>query len=194
MTPVGEIKTQTVILAAGSWSSLLDDDEGNRVARFKIKPVRGQMAAIENLTPPLRHVVYSRRAYLVPRHSGFVIAGSTSEKAGYDKSVTAGGLASILARAIEIAPGLQQQPLLETWAGLRPKGPDNLPLLGRDPRLDGLVYATAHYRNGILLTPITAKAICELIVTGESSIDLTTFSVARFSRRASLAEEDNLEG
>lgn len=183
-TTRGEIRTSQVVIAAGSWSSLLPDEQGNRAARFLVKPVRGQMIALGNSSLPLRHVVYSRRGYVVPRLNGQVIAGSTSEKAGYDRNVTAGGIASIIERAIEIAPALKDQPIIETWAGLRPKGPDNLPVLGADERTGGLIYATAHYRNGILLTPITAGIISELLIGGGSSIDLTTFSVRRFSGRS----------
>jgi glycine/D-amino acid oxidase-like deaminating enzyme len=113
-----------------------------------------------------------------------VITGSTTEYVGYDKSVTAGGVASIIERAVEIAPALRSQPIREMWAGLRPKGRDNMPVLGADPNFSNLIYATAHYRNGILLTPITARAISEIICGGESSYNLTPFSVTRFASRS----------
>lgn len=190
-TSEGEIQTQTVVLAAGSWSGLLNDEEGNRAARFNVKPVRGQMIAVQNLTPPVNHVVYSRRAYLVPRLNGIVIAGSTSEQVGYDKSVTAGGLSSIIERATEIAPALREQAVLETWAGLRPKGPNNMPALGTEPKVNGLIYATGHYRNGILLTPITARAISSLILTGESSVDIATFSVEHKKARPAFSHPES---
>ncbi|HZS09254.1 MAG TPA: glycine oxidase ThiO [Blastocatellia bacterium] len=183
-TTTGEVRARTVVIAAGSWSSLLTDQSGKQIADFQIEPVRGQMVAIENPAPSLRHIVYSRRGYVVPRLGGFVIAGSTSENAGYDKSVTAGGLASIIERAVEIMPILEQQRVIETWAGLRPHAPDDLPVLGADPELAGLVYATGHYRNGILLTPVTAQAISELIRTGESKTNLSPFSITRFASRS----------
>jgi glycine oxidase len=179
-TTRGEVRAHSVVIAAGSWSSLLRCDES---PQFEIEPVRGQMVAIEMPAPALQHVIYSRRGYLVPRFSGFVIAGSTSEHAGYDKRVTAGGVASIIERATEIMPRLADQTIIETWAGLRPHAPDDLPILGDDTRVAGLIYATGHYRNGILLAPITARAISELIIKGESSINLAPFSVARFARR-----------
>ncbi|MGH9842409.1 MAG: glycine oxidase ThiO [Blastocatellia bacterium] len=180
LTTRGEIRAETVILAAGSWSTLLNPAQG-----FQIEPVRGQMVSIEMPDPPINHVIYSCRAYLVPRHSGFVIAGSTTEHAGYDKRVTAGGIASIIERAVEIAPSLASQTIVETWAGLRPKlraglPRDEWPVLGRDIRTNGLVYATGHYRNGILLTPITARAISDLVLCGESSINIQPFSPLRF--------------
>lgn len=180
-TARGEVRARAVVVAAGSWSSLLRCDEP---PRFEIEPVRGQMVAIEMHAPAVRHVIYSCRGYLVPRLSGFLIAGSTTEHAGYDKRVTAGGVASIIERAIEITPSLANQTVTETWAGLRPHAPDDLPILGADPRVAGLIYATGHYRNGILLAPITARAISELIIKGESLINLAPFNVARFARHS----------
>jgi glycine oxidase len=179
-TARGEIHARTVVIAAGSWSSLLRCDEAQR---FEVEPARGQMAALEMPAPAARHVIYSRRGYLVPRLGGYLIAGSTTERAGYDKRVTAGGLASVINNAIEIMPCVADRAVIETWAGLRPRAPDDLPILGPDPRVEGLIYATGHYRNGILLAPITAQAIGELVVKGESSVDLAPFSVARFSNR-----------
>jgi glycine oxidase len=183
VTARGEIHARTVVIAAGSWSSLLRCDEAQR---FEVEPARGQIAALEMPAPAARHVIYSRRGYLVPRLGGYLIAGSTTERAGYDKRVTAGGMASVINNAIEIMPCVADQAVIETWAGLRPRAPDDLPILGPDPRVEGLIYATGHYRNGILLAPITARAIGELVVKGESSIDLAPFSVARFSNRRAV--------
>jgi glycine oxidase len=183
MTARGEVRASTVVIAAGSWSSLLRRGESSQ---FEVEPVRGQMVAIEAPAPALRHVIYSRRGYLVPRLSGYLIAGSTTERIGYDKRVTAGGVASIIKSAVEIMPCIADQAITETWAGLRPRAPDDLPILGADPRVEGLIYATGHYRNGILLAPITAQAISELIIKGESHINLAPFSVARFANRQAV--------
>ncbi|MFN0120216.1 MAG: glycine oxidase ThiO [Blastocatellia bacterium] len=180
-TSAGTIHAPTVVLAAGSWSGLLTGEINSGVSRFRTDPVRGQMMALENTVPPLRHVIFSGRGYLVPRRSGAVIAGSTTERVGYDKRVTDAGLATVLATASEIAPDLAAARIIETWAGLRPKGPDSRPALGAHPAIAGLVYATAHYRNGILLTPVTAMAISELITRGASSYDISSFSVSRFA-------------
>jgi glycine oxidase len=179
-TARGEIQSDKVVVAAGSWSSLLRCDEARR---FEVEPVRGQMVAIEMPAPAARHVIYSRRGYLVPRLSGYLIAGSTTESVGYDKRVTAGGVASIIKSAIEMMPCVADQAVIETWAGLRPRAPDDLPILGADPLVEGLIYATGHYRNGILLAPITALAISSLIIKGESHINLAPFSVTRFADR-----------
>jgi glycine oxidase len=179
-TARGEIRSDTVVIAAGSWSSLLRCEQS---WPFEVEPVRGQMVAVEMPAPAPRHVIYSRRGYLVPRLSGYLIAGSTTERAGYDKRVTAGGVASIIKNAIEIMPCVADQAVVETWAGLRPRASDDLPILGADPHVKGLIYATGHYRNGILLTPITAQAISELIIKGESRVNLAPFSVGRFADR-----------
>lgn len=176
-TPRGEIRARTVVLAAGAWAGLLPQPE------LPVTPVRGQMLALEMPAPGLQHVIYSRRGYVIPRAGGFVIAGSTTENVGFDKRLTAQGLASVIQKAAEIAPALQTQAITETWAGLRPRGLDDQPILGADAHIQGLVYATAHYRNGILLTPITAQVISELILQGASSLNLAPFGLQRFTRR-----------
>lgn len=177
VTANGNVAASTVIIAAGSWSSLLTE---STLPSLKIEPVRGQMVAVEMTATPVNHVIYSRRGYIVPRFGGQLIAGSTSEKVGFDKRVTAGGVASIIERASEILPDFGQLAITETWSGLRPHAAGDLPVLGADPNVEGLIYATGHYRNGILLTPVTALIISELILKGESSINLSPFRVDRF--------------
>jgi glycine oxidase len=167
----------TVVIAAGSWSSLV---EGGGVPPPTVRPARGQMVAIEMRPPLFRHVVAAYgRGYLVPRLDGTVLAGSTLEMVGYRKEVTVAGLAEILAMVRALMPDLDQAPVVETWSNFRPYTDDHLPVLGRTA-VDGLVLATGHYRYGILLTPITAQVIAELVTTGVSSVDLTPFSAARF--------------
>ena len=174
-TSKGELRAATTILTAGAWTSQLTQ-------AVPTEPVRGQMIALPMTAPPLRHVVYSCRSYLVPRSAGFLIAGSTTEYAGFEKTTTDAGIASIVERSCEIAPSLAGKPLLETWAGLRPKNTrDDWPVIGFGTQYQGLLYATGHYRNGILLTPITAQAISELVLRGESSVNLQAFSFARFT-------------
>ena len=177
-TTRGSVQTKTVILAAGCWSGLLKTNGSSA----PVEPVRGQMIALKMPTPALQHVVYSSSGYLVPRLGDYIIAGSTTENVGYDKRVTAGGIASIIGRAIEIAPVLAEQTLQETWAGLRPKTKDEWPILGTDPQIKGMIYATGHYRNGILLTPITAQIISELVTRGESAVNLNPFNISRFDQ------------
>ena len=178
-TSCGEIKANSVIIAAGSWSGLLHSK-----IKSHVEPVRGQMIALEMTEAKLNHVVYSSRGYLIPRLSGIVIAGATTEKVGYDKSNTAGGIGAIVGKAVEIVPQASALKIHEMWAGLRPGSSDELPILGADPEIKGLVYATGHYRNGILLTPVTAQAISELVLKGESKFDLKAFGVGRFIAEA----------
>lgn len=177
----GEIRAGAVVLAAGCWSGLISPDTA--IAAASIEPVRGQMIAFRSPDPPVKSVIYSNRGYLIPRLGGFLIAGSTSERAGYEKAVTAGGLASILANAFEIMPSLKDSTIIETWSGLRPATADGLPVIGPDPEVEGLFYATGHFRNGILLAPITAEVMRDLILDGAAKRDLTAFSVTRFGER-----------
>jgi glycine oxidase len=172
----------TVVIAAGSWSSLV---EGSGVPPPIVRPARGQMVAIEMRPPLFKHVLAPfARGYLVPRLDGTVLAGSTLEMVGYRKEVTVAGLAEILAMVRAVVPALDHAPVVETWSNFRPYTEDHLPVLGRTG-VEGLVLATGHYRYGILLTPVTAQLLAELIASGVSSVDLTPFSVARFHREGS---------
>jgi glycine oxidase len=177
-TDRGIVQAPNVLLAAGAWSSQLL--EGLAPA-YRVEPVRGQMVSLEMPAVPLRHVIYSARGYLVPRLGGHLIAGSTVERVGYDRRVTAEGLATVLALGQEIVPTLGRQSILEIWAGLRPRSEDGWPILGPDPTVSGLFHATGHYRNGILLTPITAEGLTEMIVHGGSPALLAPFSPARLT-------------
>jgi glycine oxidase len=124
--------------------------------------------------------VYSARAYAVARRDGRVLLGSTRESAGFDKRVTAGGVASILAGAAELAPDLRQLPLCEAWAGLRPGSSDGRPIIGPDPAVRGYYVASGHYRNGVLLAPLTAHLI-DLALGGESHPWQHAVGVERFA-------------
>ena len=170
----GVIRCSAAVVAAGTWSTFI------KHTNCSIEPVRGQMVCLEAKPQLTRHVIFSRRGYIVPRRDGRLLAGSTSENAGFDKSVTAGGINSILQNAHEISPAISNLPIVDTWAGLRPRSPDGLPVLGRCVEIDGLFYATGHYRNGILLAPITGELISEAIVKGVASPLLAPFSPERF--------------
>jgi glycine oxidase len=124
---------------------------------------------------------------LVPRNDGRILAGATVEYVGFDKRVTADGIEKILAGAIELAPGLKDARIEETWAGLRPDSADHLPILGPTD-LDGLVIATGHFRSGILLTPVTARLIREWIMEQEISVDWERFSPMRFQKAVASDE------
>jgi len=178
-TSSGEIfHAAQVVLAAGCWSSQIPD----AAPYAPTLPVRGQMAALRHSGTPIRHVLRSDRGYLVPRgmkSPQTVVVGSTIENAGYEKCVTSGGIEKILSAANELAPELAKAEIIETWCGLRPGTPDQLPILG-PVDVDGLVFATGHYRNGILLAPVTAKVIGEWIAERRTSIDWEAFSPLRF--------------
>jgi len=163
-------------VAAGTWSSAIQLGPAPR-----IEPVRGQMICLDAKPQLTRHVLYSPRGYLVPRRDGRLLAGSTSEHAGFSKQVTAGGISHILANANEISPAIASLPILDTWAGLRPRAADGLPVLGPCDEINGLFYATGHYRNGILLAPVTGELIAEAVVTGLVSPLLAAFSPNRFN-------------
>jgi glycine oxidase len=145
-----------------------------------VRPARGQLVSIDTRPPLFRHVVSLHgRGYLVPRRDGSVLAGSTLEMAGFRKQVTVGGLAAILDLARTLVPGLGEAEVTGSWSNFRPYTEDHLPVLGASS-VKGLVLATGHFRNGILLAPATAVAIAELVATGRSSLDLAPFSIARF--------------
>ncbi len=180
-TSSGEtIHAGQVVLAAGCWSSQISD-----VALYApTLPVRGQMAALRHSGTPIRHVLRSEGGYLVPRgveSPQTVVVGSTIENAGYEKLVTSGGIEKILSAANELAPELAKAEIVETWCGLRPGTPDQLPILG-PADVDGLVFATGHYRNGILLAPVTAKLVGEWITERKTYLDWERFSPLRFTR------------
>jgi glycine oxidase len=166
------LDADTTILASGAWSSAL-------VPKMKVQvvPVRGQMLVFETHRPPRRHVLVTPRAYLVFRRDGSVLAGSTTELAGFVKAVTPKAMMKLIASAIALDPTLESADFTGAWSGLRPGTSDGLPLIG--PVLPGLLAATGHYRNGILLAPITAALITEWILRGKTSRSLEPFSPLR---------------
>ena len=178
-TSRGFISAEAVVIAGGAWSSLLGAGD-KALPQLRIKPVRGQMLCFQPGLPLARHVIYSPRGYVVPRRDGRLLAGSTSEHAGFEKQVTAAGVQQILAAALEISPRIASLPLTDAWAGLRPRAADTLPVLGPCAEIAGLYYATGHYRNGILLTPITGELIAGAIVDRTFPAALQIFSPDRF--------------
>ena len=132
---------------------------------FGSKPsARADDSVAQRLPSIAQHVIYSPRGYIVPRRDGRLLAGSTTEHAGFDKRVTVSAVHTILSHACEISPEISRLPLVDMWAGLRPRAPDNLPAIGPCEVINGLLCATGHYRNGILLAPITGELIAGAIV------------------------------
>ena len=173
-----KIHVPVIVVAAGAWASLFPT---GLLPEMKMSPVRGQMLCLQGPEGLARHVVYSPRGYIVPRSDGRILTGSTTEHAGFAKQVTLDGLRQITAHALEIAPVLAELPMIEAWAGLRPRAADGLPVLGPDPIISGLHYATGHYRNGILLAPRTGELIAAAIINGLTDTTLQAFGVTRFA-------------
>ncbi|MER5642260.1 glycine oxidase ThiO [Kitasatospora sp. NPDC002227] len=180
-----ELTAGQLVLAAGPRSHLLPGLPAGVLP--PVRPVKGQVLRLR--VPPayapflsrnVRAVVRGQHIYLVPRADGELVIGATSEEQGFDTTVTAGGVYELLRDAHELVPGLTELPLVETGAGLRPGSPDNAPLLG-PTALPGLTAATGHYRNGVLLTPVTADLIAEQLATGRTPELALPFSPDRFS-------------
>ncbi len=185
-TQDGLQNADTIVLAAGCWSAQVEGIP--EVITPPVRPVKGQMLALQMeegiaINSVIRTVRarYPTSVYLVPRTDGRLIIGATSEEMGFDTRLTAGGVFELLRGAWEAVPGIYELPMLETWTGLRPGSRDNAPILGKTP-VENLIYATGHYRNGILLTPITAYEIAKLVLTGETSEIIAPFQLGRFLR------------
>ena len=168
------------VLAAGCWSGELTKNLGLHVP---VHPSRGQMMEFQS-DRKVEHAIWEGHCYVVPREGGRLLVGATIEDAGFDKSVTAAGLEKILSTVIGYAPWLREARFRRAWAGLRPDSADHWPILGKG-RISNLVFATGHFRSGILLAPITARLISELILDGSVSHPLYAFRPDRFSTRES---------
>lgn len=176
-----ELRSDFVVLAAGAWSAAVDLPPENAPA---VRPVKGQTLRLRLPGEPrLRHVVRASvrgtPVYLVPRSDGEILIGASSEEVGFDSATRAGAVYELLRDTAAIFPELHEATLIDVTTGFRPGSPDNAPIIGAGG-LDGLVHATGHYRNGILLTPITADAVAELITTGAMPASLEPFSPSRF--------------
>ncbi|MSP63291.1 MAG: glycine oxidase ThiO [Myxococcales bacterium] len=169
------VESPIVVVAAGSWSGLVD---GAALPARAVRPMRGQMVELETRPSPIGHVLCAPGGYLVARSDGRIVVGSTMELVGFRKEVTAIGLETLCALARRVVPSLAEAPVRRFWAGFRPFTDDHLPFIGPTP-IAGLHLATGHFRNGILLTPITADAVAAVIAGDEPPIDLTPFSITR---------------
>lgn len=186
-----ELNAATVVLAAGSRSGEIDGVPDT--ARPPVRPVKGQVVRLR--VPPayrpflsrtVRGTVRGSFVYLVPREDGELVIGATQEEQGFDEQVTAGGVYQLLRDAHELVPAVTELPLVEARAGLRPGTPDNAPLVG-PTGVPGLVLATGHYRQGILLTPVTADAVATLLADGDLSEQMAPFTPARFLQDGVIA-------
>ncbi|CAO3381991.1 glycine oxidase ThiO [Azospirillum argentinense] len=175
------VEADRVILAAGAWSGWIDGL--SPAVRPPVRPVKGQMLCLrmDARLPLLRHVVWTPGTYLIPRLDGRLLVGATTEERGFDDRLTAGGQFALLEGAWRALPGIAELPIEESWAGFRPGTRDDAPILGLS-EVEGLIYATGHHRNGILLTPVTADSVARLVLTGEADPVIRPFALDRFAQ------------
>jgi glycine oxidase len=182
---VDDINAGSIVLAAGCWSAELRGLPGHAVP--PVRPVKGQILRLRDdvehptLQRNVRALVRGRPIYLVPRADGEIVVGATSEEKGFDTRLTVEGTGDLLADARELLPRVSEIELVEASVGLRPGSPDNAPMIGAGA-LPGLVVATGHYRNGILLAPVTADAVVELLTSGALPARFDRFDPCRFAR------------
>ncbi len=182
-----QVAADCVVLAAGPWSRSIKGIPAELLP--PVRPIKGQMLALrDNPTAPLiSHVVWGPGVYLVPRNDGRLLVGATVEEKGFDNSITAGGLLALIEAAWRLVPAVEELPIAETWVGHRPGSRDDAPILGQSP-MHGLIYATGHHRNGILLAPITAETITRLIADDVLDESIRPFGIERFAPVAAAAE------
>jgi glycine oxidase len=159
-----------VVMAAGSWTTQIE--HAGPAARA-VRPVRGQTIRLVWTGSPLSHVIWGRDCYVVPWKDGTLLVGATVEEVGFDERTTAAGVRDLLDAVCELLPEAWGATFIEARAGLRPATPDGLPLIGRSPHLPGLVYATGHFRNGVLLAPLTASVVADLVLDDREDPVLT---------------------
>ena len=174
-SPRGFSPAAWVVNAAGAWASRILGVPNAAVP--PVDPIKGQMLALAVPAGFVRRPIWVPGAYLVPRDDGRLLIGATVETKGYDTRVTAEGIRLLLGAALAAAPALGDFALTETWAGLRPSSPDQRPFIGPTP-IEGLVLATGHYRNGILLAPVTAKLVADYVETRDAA-SLSAWSLLR---------------
>jgi glycine oxidase len=179
------LSADSVVLAAGPWTKRMAAALGVWVP---VKPVRGQMLALGGGPPPVRHIVWGPKGYVVPKPNGFVFVGATVEEVGYRKSTTKQGLASLRRMANALVPAFSYATHVDAWAALRPGSADSLPILGAVPGWEGLWVASGHFRNGILLAPVTGQLMARSLLEGKQAEALSPFSPARF-RDAGLSTD-----
>lgn len=177
-TDRGSLSADAVVIAGGSWSGHITI-EGTPVSA-PVRPVRGQLLHLQWSGPPLRRVTWGEHKYLVPWDDGTLLIGATMEEAGFDERPTAAGVSDLLAAASHLVPNVRTANFLGARAGLRPGTPDDLPIIGPSSLLPSVVYATGHFRNGVLLSPLTAKLVADMMIDGHHDPMLDVAAPGRF--------------
>jgi glycine oxidase len=166
-----------VVIAAGSWSGHIDI-EG--IPPLPVRPIRGQLLQLASAAPDLTRIVWGPRCYLVPADAGSILVGATVEDVGFDERTTVAGVHDLLDSACELVPHVRDATFVGARVGLRPATADEMPIIGRSARMPGLVYATGHYRNGVLLAPLTARAVADLVLDNREDPLLAPAAPQRF--------------
>ena len=174
-----ELEADYVVVSAGSWSGALIPPSA--AGQLSVEPVRGQMVALDPGRQVLPVIVFGDHGYLLQKRSGLVLAGATEERVGYQSWPTAEGVGRLVTAAIDLMPQLSQSRFAYAWAGLRPHSADGWPLLGRTEVGGRVLLATAHYRNGVLLAPVTAELIARAVFEGSDPPELGPFSPGRLA-------------
>jgi glycine oxidase len=177
-TPTGPLPAGAVVLAAGAWSGALARTIG---IHLPIEPIKGQIIALGSLMRAPRHILWSGECYVAPKADGQVIVGATEERAGFDRRPTLSGMLQLALGATNLLPELGRLTVETQWGGLRPAVPDRLPVIGWAPGYRNLMLATAHYRNGVLLGPLTGKLVTELLLQQEPGWDLSPYAPQRLT-------------
>ncbi|WP_255298584.1 glycine oxidase ThiO [Brevibacillus dissolubilis] len=185
-TTQGKLYAEQTIITAGAWAGVIAGWLGLTVPIF---PVRGQIAAVSAGSLELRHVIFGAQGYLVPKQDNRIVIGATEDQAGFRREVSMAGLASVLTSVLPYVPSIGEATFLRAWAGLRPGTVDGLPMLGPIGDYEGLAMASGHYRNGILLSPVTARTMADWLLTGDRS-GLTPFLPERFFRGQVVQESE----
>jgi len=172
---IDQFKAPNVIIASGVWSGELKGLD----PIIPVQPRKGQILSLATPSQPFKRIIRWQHTYFVPRGSGEMIVGATEENAGFDRSNTPAGIGQLLNEAQQISSHVGAYPILEMWSGLRPATPDHLPIIGPSS-IPGVFYATGHYRNGVLLAPVTASIIAELIENGKPTTAIDSFLPSRF--------------
>ena len=173
------IKTKEIIVCSGAWTNKIKNIE---IKEVPIRPVKGQMVCLKMPIGAslLRHILWRENVYLIPRENSDLIIGATEEEMGFDKSLTAGGIYNLLKIAREVLPAIEDLSMVESWSGLRPATRDEAPIIGPSKKIKGLIYATGHHRNGILLAPLTSSVIKNYYLNGKIENDFNNFKPGRF--------------